>query len=126
MSVSELSVVGGDESVVTPAPPQALSNRVNPARVAGTARAVRRSEPPIRGSVPEIVVPSSQPMEARASAVVQLGACGLSRSCRPPSSRRPLSFTSSAPFLVGRADVVHEALAPVGLTRMYPSVWSTS
>ncbi len=66
-------MVGGDESVVTPAPPHALSTRAKPTRAAGTTRAARRSPSPHHGPGAGTLVPRIQLMEARASAVVQFG-----------------------------------------------------
>ena len=65
------------------------------------------------------LVPSSQLMEASASAVVQFGPCGSSSSCTPPSSSSAVSFGSSWPFMFGAVGV-DEALAPGGVDEDVP------
>ena len=107
-------MVGGADSVVTPAPPQAPSSRARPARAAGTTRAGRRSRLAHHELGAGTLVPSSQLMEARASAVVQSGACGFCRSCRPPSLRSAAQLRVERALLVRRRGV-DEALAPGGV-----------
>ena len=108
----DVSVVGGADSVVTSEPPQAASARASPTQSCrddegGPAQPGRHHEPG-----PPTLVPRSQLMEARASAVVQSGAWGCSRSCTPPSSSREVSLGLSLPLEVRRGGV-DEALAAV-------------